>query len=72
MKSWRTTASGWCGFMAALAVELPKALDDSPVTVPEWGLVVTAFVVAVGLSFARDQKAHDAAQAAEAKPEAAK
>lgn len=56
VKSWRTTLTGVMGFLAVLCTELPKALDDNPLTVPEWGLVVAGALVMLGLGAARDNQ----------------
>lgn len=54
MKSWKTTALGVLAFLAALVPALTAQIDADPETVPEWGIVATAFLAMVGLFFARD------------------
>jgi hypothetical protein len=54
MKSWKTTAAGWVGFVASLAPIVLATLNDQPVTNAMWGVAGTAFMVALGLTTARD------------------
>ena len=54
MKSWKTTAAGWATFIAALATQLNVEWDGDPLTVANWGIVVAALFLALGLTAARD------------------
>ena len=55
MKSWKTTAAGIAGFLAVLAPNVQSVLDNDPATVANWGAVIAALTVAIGLFFARDK-----------------
>jgi len=54
MKSWKTTALGIIAVVVAIGNALTAMWDNDPATEPNWGLVASAIVVAVGLLFARD------------------
>lgn len=53
-KSWRTSVPGWCAFGAEAVKALGALLDSDPTTNPDWLLVGTLLMVALGLSAARD------------------
>lgn len=53
-KSWRTTFFGAGGVLAVLAQALSQVFDGNPATNPDWNLVITALLPALGLLFARD------------------
>ena len=54
MKSWKTTAAGIAAFISVASPQVMAMLDNDPLTNPEWGLVIGAFVVLLGLGAARD------------------
>lgn len=54
MKSWKTTTVGILLFVMAAATAGVALLDGDPVTVPQWEVVVAAFLAMIGLSAARD------------------
>lgn len=51
--SWRTSAAGVAGFIAALAQAIADLLNGHEAN---WGLVVATGLACIGLLFARDQK----------------
>lgn len=55
-KSWKTTAAGWAGVGVIALTQFQAWADGDPATVPAWGLVVGAIVVALGMTAARDNK----------------
>ena len=54
MKSWKTTTVGILGVVIALCTALVALWDGDDATEANWGAVVAAATVAVGLIFARD------------------
>ena len=54
MKSWKTTIAGIVAFIAAASTQASAMLDGDPLTSPEWGIVIAALVVMIGLFSARD------------------
>jgi len=54
MNSKETTITGILQFIGVLASELPKALDNDPLTVVTWGMVFSSFMAMIGLIRARD------------------
>jgi hypothetical protein len=52
--SWKTTGVGVAAFVGALGYALVALWDGDVETVPNWEVVVGAFVGMVGLIFARD------------------
>ena len=54
MKSWKTTAAGIAALLAVIATAVAAQFDSDPDTVAEWGAVVTAVFVALGLVASRD------------------
>lgn len=54
MKSWKTTTAGIGTILAALGAALSAQFDADPLTVANWGAVITAITAGVGLILARD------------------
>ncbi|HUT92820.1 MAG TPA: hypothetical protein VMY37_25225 [Thermoguttaceae bacterium] len=54
MKSWKTTFCGIGAFLIALITALTAMWDGDAGTEPQWAIVVTALIAAVGLFMARD------------------
>ena len=54
MNSWKTTFCGIGAFAIALLTALMAMWDGDAGTEPQWALVVTAFIAAVGLFMARE------------------
>ena len=54
MKSWKTTLAGIMAFITASWAQVQYILDNDPSTNPDWSIIVTAFIVLVGLVTARD------------------
>lgn len=53
-KSWRTTLAGAGVFLTALGAALSAQFDGDPATIPMWGMVMTAAIMAIGLIVSRD------------------
>lgn len=53
-KSWKTTLAGIMGFIVAAWGQLQLLIDDLPNTTPDWGVIVAAFILMIGLFTARD------------------
>jgi hypothetical protein len=54
MKSWKTTAAGIAGIVAAVALAVSHQFDADPTTAADWGAALAALSAGVGLLFARD------------------
>ena len=54
MKSWKTTLTGICAILVALAGAATLLLDGDAATNPNWTAVIAAVVAGVGLISARD------------------
>lgn len=52
--SWKTTVAGLGTILGAVGVALAAQFDTNPITVPNWGTVITAITAGVGLILARD------------------
>lgn len=52
--SWKTSAAGWGAALAIIGAVLKQLTDGDPTTNPDWNTVIPAFLVAIGLSAARD------------------
>ncbi len=55
MKSWKTTMAGIGAILVAVGAAVSAQFDADPATVPDWGTVIAAVVVGVGLIAARDK-----------------
>lgn len=53
-KSWKTTVSGICAILAAVATAVSATFDNDPSTVANWTEVAAVASVGFGLLFARD------------------
>ena len=56
MKSWKTTAAGVLGLLGLVCTQLVAMWDNDPLTVANWGVVIAAVPVCIGLLFAKDSK----------------
>lgn len=54
MKSWKTTVAGIAALLAVVATAIASQFDGDASTTAEWGAVVTAVFVALGLAASRD------------------
>lgn len=52
--SWRTTVAGIAAIGIAVLTAVKALFDNDPVTMPDWGAVIAAITVGIGLIFARD------------------
>lgn len=52
--SWKTTVAGISAILIAIGTAATAWSDGNASTVPDWGTVVTALIVGLGLIFARD------------------
>lgn len=55
----KTTWAGVLQFIAVAAFQLQYLVDNDPTTQPDYGVLVTSFIVLVGLFFAKDAAAKD-------------
>ena len=54
MTSWKTTAAGIGAILVAVGAALSAHFDTDSTTVADWGAVLAALIVGVGLIVARD------------------
>lgn len=54
MKSWKTTVTGVCAILAALAGAVKLLVDNDPASNPDWVAVASAIAAGIGLIAARD------------------
>lgn len=54
MKSWKTTLSGIMAFITVTWGQLSTLLDSDISTNPDYTIIVSAFIVLIGLFKARD------------------
>lgn len=54
MKSWKTTLAAIGLFISVLIGQLSSLWDADPATIPDWDLVITQLIAAIGFLFARD------------------
>jgi hypothetical protein len=54
MGSWKTTVAAVAGFVALVAGQTVAQFDQDPATVADWGAVLAALPVLIGLFYARD------------------
>lgn len=52
--SWKTSATGWGAALVIIGTVLKQLTDGDPATNPDWNTLIPAFLVAIGLSTARD------------------
>ena len=52
--NWKTTLAAFLAAVVAIAKAVMAMIDADPLTQPDWTLVVTLLIAAVGLFFARD------------------
>jgi hypothetical protein len=54
MASWKTTAAGIGAILTAAGMALSAHFDADSTTVADWGAVLAAIIIGVGLIVARD------------------
>ncbi len=54
MKSWKTTLAAILGLLSLAATQGSAMLDNDPLTIPDWSLVITATITCIGLILAKD------------------
>jgi len=54
MTSWKTTAAGIGAILTAAGMALSAHFDGDSTTVADWGAVLAALIIGVGLIVARD------------------
>jgi hypothetical protein len=54
LSNWWTSSIGILLMIKVTAENLISQFDVNPDTIPDWNLVITAFITAVGFLFARD------------------
>lgn len=52
--SWKTTLFGAGGLAAVAFTAISALLDGDPTTNPDWNILITASLPAIGLLFSRD------------------
>lgn len=59
MKNWKTTAAAISGLIAIAATQATAAFDADPATVPDFALIIPAFMACIGLIFSKDASAKE-------------
>ena len=54
LKSWKTTTIAVLLALNAIGTAAVAMLDSDPLTNPDWNLVVTLIIAALGMAFAKD------------------